>query len=339
MIPRVAVIIPFYQVQKGLLQKAISSIVAQVDSEAEFIVIVVDDSSPVSAMQEIDALKLDKEVEIILDRQENGGPGSARNRGIEIALQHRATFVAFIDSDDVWDPLHIQSALRCMSREGSDWYFSDILNDGVSSLGGWPRAKKFLNSCAAKGMDCVNLKREIAVEIIAAECWPHISASVFDSSILSHVRFDTRFRRACEDQLFFLNAALASKMVTMSNSVAGERGAGISIYRETMAWSSSNGPARMIEELAYRSMIFRDLRIPIRSKIKLMWSGVAKLTHLWFVIFWNLRHGKNMVSEALNDLRVKAPVFLFISPISLLMVPFYFFVMKLKSWSLMKGGA
>lgn len=339
MFPRVAVIIPFYQTQKGLLQRAISSIAGQIISGIEFLVIVVDDSSPVPATCEIDELQIDRDVKIIVERQENGGPGAARNRGIEIALANGAGFVAFIDSDDVWSSCHIKNALTSMSREGSDWYFSDIVNDGKSSLEVWPGARKIKRNLSGREIDFINLERASAVKIIAAECWPHISSSVFHARVLIHVRFDTKFRRACEDQLFFLNAALASKVITMSIAMAGERGAGVSIYRETMAWASTNGPARMIEELSYRNMVFGDIRLPIKSKIRLLWSGVGKVTHLWFVVFWNFRHGRDMFRETLRDLMNKAPIFLFISPVSIIIMPIYVIWMKVRARSLAKGGA
>jgi len=64
---------------------------------------------------------------VILIRQANGGCGSARNAALD-ALPSDIEWIAFLDSDDRWKPLHISRALAAL-REGYDFVFVKVLHD------------------------------------------------------------------------------------------------------------------------------------------------------------------------------------------------------------------
>lgn len=92
---KVSVIIPFYSTKSGLLLRSVESVLNQSISNIE--VIVIDDHSPVTAVQELASLK-DSRVSIIRhDKNTNGG--IARNTGIDNAS---GEFIAFLDYDDIW---------------------------------------------------------------------------------------------------------------------------------------------------------------------------------------------------------------------------------------------
>jgi glycosyltransferase involved in cell wall biosynthesis len=92
--PLVSVVIPAYNASHTI-SRAIDSVLAQSYKVLE--VIVVDDGSGDNlgaALQKYgDAVRL--------LRQDNAGPGAARNRG---ATEARGEFLAFLDSDDFWHP-------------------------------------------------------------------------------------------------------------------------------------------------------------------------------------------------------------------------------------------
>jgi len=91
---RVSVIIPTYN-RADLLKEAIDSVLEQ--TWREFEVIVVDDGSTDATG---DAVRpYGGRVRYVY--KENGGPSSARNVGIREA---KGTYVAFLDSDDLWEP-------------------------------------------------------------------------------------------------------------------------------------------------------------------------------------------------------------------------------------------
>ena len=54
--------------------------------------------------------------------KENGGQGSARNRGIKSSV---GKYIAFLDADDLWLPDKLQVQLSLLSEKGADLVFSD----------------------------------------------------------------------------------------------------------------------------------------------------------------------------------------------------------------------
>ncbi len=103
----VSVIVPCYRCSLTI-ERAISSIVLQVQKPAE--VILIDDASGDETLNVIQALEKQYSGWIkVVSLSVNVGAASARNSGWEIATQ---PYIAFLDSDDAWHPrkLEIQYA-------------------------------------------------------------------------------------------------------------------------------------------------------------------------------------------------------------------------------------
>lgn len=92
--PLFSVIIPTYN-RVELQRQALASVLAQTFTDYE--VIVVDDGSTDRTWEELQALGQ----RIHALRQDNAGPGVARNLGAKYAT---GDYLAFLDSDDVWFP-------------------------------------------------------------------------------------------------------------------------------------------------------------------------------------------------------------------------------------------
>lgn len=91
--PEISIIVPVYNVEK-YLKRCIDSILNQ--SFTDFELILVDDGSTDNSGKIIDEYALkDKRIKVI--HKENGGQGSARNRGLDIA---KGNYIGFVDSDD-----------------------------------------------------------------------------------------------------------------------------------------------------------------------------------------------------------------------------------------------
>jgi glycosyltransferase involved in cell wall biosynthesis len=106
--PRVSAVIATYN-RAHLVGNAIKSILGQTYENIE--VIVVDDGSTDGTQ---DMLKrFGDQVRVI--RQDNAGPGAARNRGIAAAT---GEIVAFLDSDDLWLPERIERQVALLQRAG-----------------------------------------------------------------------------------------------------------------------------------------------------------------------------------------------------------------------------
>lgn len=106
----VSFIVPVYRCEDSL-RRCAESILGQTYGDLELIL--VDDGSPDDSGALCDRLaREDSRVRVI--HKENGGPSSARNRGLEEA---RGTYVQFVDSDDYIDPDMTQRMVQRMEQE------------------------------------------------------------------------------------------------------------------------------------------------------------------------------------------------------------------------------
>jgi glycosyltransferase involved in cell wall biosynthesis len=116
--PQISVIIPTYNCAQ-YLPEAVDSVLAQTYSDYE--IIVIDDGSTDNTNEVIKPYIERKLVRYI--RQENGGPGSARNCG---HTHSNGQFIAFLDSDDAMTPDSLEKRISlALSSPEIDFIFSD----------------------------------------------------------------------------------------------------------------------------------------------------------------------------------------------------------------------
>ena len=104
--PTVTAVIPAYNAEK-FISDAIQSALAQTFAIAE--IIVVDDGSPDRTAEVAAGFPRTRVI-----RRPNGGPGAARNTGIQAAS---GEWIALLDSDDVWDPRKTEMQLQCVTPD------------------------------------------------------------------------------------------------------------------------------------------------------------------------------------------------------------------------------
>jgi len=138
-VPQISVVVPFYD-NEDLLGDCLQSIAAQTFADLE--VIMVDDgSADGSAVIAQRMAAADPRFRLI--RVRNGGPGYARNRGIEHAS---GEFLAFVDADDML-PSHAYEILHhTLLGSGSDFASGNVLRVGPSGT-----HQSALHSKAIKG--------------------------------------------------------------------------------------------------------------------------------------------------------------------------------------------
>jgi len=139
---KIAVVIPYYQREPGILRRALNSVCAQVGLEA-LSVFVVDDASPVPAVAELESIDLPEWVKVTVLQRSNGGPGAARNTALD-ALGADIRYVAFLDSDDEWTQRHLFNAVSALET-GADVYFADLLQLGAD-VSAFSRAGQMVSS-------------------------------------------------------------------------------------------------------------------------------------------------------------------------------------------------
>jgi hypothetical protein len=109
--PTVSVVVPCYTAV-WFVAEALGSVFAQSFSDYE--VIVVDDGS--TDTERLEAVLLPHRARIRYIRQQNRGPAGARNTGI---LHGTGTYVAFLDSDDVWLPHFLSEHVALLDGDPS----------------------------------------------------------------------------------------------------------------------------------------------------------------------------------------------------------------------------
>jgi glycosyltransferase involved in cell wall biosynthesis len=107
---RVSVVIPLYN-KARYVRRALDSIAAQTFTDFE--VIVVDDGSTDESASVVESYD-DARFRIV--RQENAGPGAARNRG---ATEASGEMLAFLDADDEWLPRYLEASVQLLDETGA----------------------------------------------------------------------------------------------------------------------------------------------------------------------------------------------------------------------------
>lgn len=111
--PRVSVVMPCYN-RADSVRHAIDSVLAQTCSDLELVI--VDDASTDETPEIIaEVASGEPRIRVILSER-NAGPGVARNTGIAAA---RGQWIAFIDSDDWYEPQRLEILLDEAERQGS----------------------------------------------------------------------------------------------------------------------------------------------------------------------------------------------------------------------------
>jgi hypothetical protein len=109
--PRVSVIIPLFN-KAPFIGRALQSVAAQTFADSE--VIVVDDGSSDGGAKIVEQFN-DARVRLI--KQDNAGPGAARNRGLAEA---QGELIAFLDADDEWLPEFLADGVRLLDEGQSN---------------------------------------------------------------------------------------------------------------------------------------------------------------------------------------------------------------------------
>ncbi len=102
-----SIVVPLYNKGK-FIERALSSVLAQTAPPVE--IIVVDDGSSDDSAERVSRFS-DSRIKLV--RQENLGPGAARNAGLSLA---RGKYVAFLDADDEYLPSFLEAGVSLLEK-------------------------------------------------------------------------------------------------------------------------------------------------------------------------------------------------------------------------------
>ncbi|HEY2990149.1 MAG TPA: glycosyltransferase family A protein [Candidatus Binatia bacterium] len=184
--PTVSVIIPAYNTA-AYIRETLDSVFRQPCPDYEAIVI--NDGSP-------DTEELERALEPYRDRivyinQENRGPGGARNTGIRAA---RGRYVAFLDSDDFWEPDYLAAQLAVLEADVTvDVVYPDAIYFGDTTDNG----RRFMELTPSEGEvtfeSLVTQTCNVMVSVLARRDTV-VRAGMFDESFKASEDFDLWLR-------------------------------------------------------------------------------------------------------------------------------------------------
>ena len=268
---KIAVIIPYYQKKQGILQRALNSIAGQSDFEHIDEIVVIDDGSPIPAKDELKNLSGKLSVKITVLEQPNGGVSKARNAGLKYLANKATNIVAFLDSDDIWEPEHIRSMLLAFDQ-GADFYFSNFcqLNQTV---GAFERAKRInFEDHLLIDDELYHYQGDMLEQILTGNLigTPTVGYR-FDK--YSSLRFQENLSFAGEDYLFWLDIAEKKPKILFSKALNVVCLEGVNIF-SSAKWGSKHLSLRLRDEICFRKKVLQsytlteDTRAGLGKKIK-----------------------------------------------------------------------
>jgi succinoglycan biosynthesis protein ExoW len=222
------VVIPFYQKEPGILRRALRSIFEQ--TYQNFDIIIVDDESPLPADVELAEADQTWMSRISVIRQPNGGPGAARNTGLD-AVPAETTYVALLDSDDIWLPNHLQNAFDGMTRFGAECYWASMqASEEFYYHFGMAELEQSEGGTRLSEKPLVIEMPDLASIMLKNWSFLHLTCMVMARPVFATVRFEPTLRLAAEDVLFFCDCILKAKRTILCDEPGAARGMGINIF-------------------------------------------------------------------------------------------------------------
>lgn len=263
---KVSVIVPYYQRKPGILRRALSSVLRQRLMEGVSVqVVVVDDGSPSPARMEVDDLPLEPPFSMTVIKQDNGGVGAARNTGLD-SIDPSSTYVAFLDSDDIWDEDHLQQGIAALDT-GYDIYFCDHRRTGYHGsyfAACSPRIREFAERTQQNG--CAEIPVDALVDAVLKDFPTQASTVVFRRNLCPDLRFEPSLRSAGEDVLFFSQLVSNAQKACFSPKVMVECGDGVNLYFGNFHWDSPKRLAIAYDQIAAHSQIVQRVRLAPQTR-------------------------------------------------------------------------
>ncbi len=311
--PDIAAVIPHFQRKPGLLPQAVRSVFAQTLAD-RIVVVICDDGSPVSAELEIRGLVDLPQNRMIIVHQPNAGAGAARNNALN-CLPAGVRYVAFIDSDDVWRPTHIERAVKALQL-GCDAYFADFIAVGHPNIGNMQRIGSLLPA------DNPLLDSEWRLHELGVSALEHIvsdgggliqtSTVVYNYKKFPALRFREEFYNG-QDFFFWMDLSELGAKFAFSFDILVDNGEGINIYQAS-GWGTDKSLQRIRNELFVWTSVSRFYALNER----LAKANKVTIRHLQESVgrdlLHRMRHRKPIAWKLVRDILRMAPSTLWVAP-------------------------
>ena len=194
---RISVIVPVHN-RAHTLERALRSILHQ--TVPVFEILVIDDGSTDRSAELVHDVG-DPRIRYVF--QSNGGAGSARNRGLDLA---RGDWIAFLDSDDWWGESRIASAVAALRSDPA----IDLMQANRLYVEGDSSVRQGIRMSATQLVDATNLLSGFLIKT---------SAVVIRRDLIERHRL--RFpvdQNTCEDYHLFWRALLFARRIAFTEA-------------------------------------------------------------------------------------------------------------------------
>jgi len=266
--PRVAVVIPFFQVQSGVLRRAVASALEQ-ECDGDFEIIVIDDASPCSAESEIRDFMDAHPAKIRVFRNAvNAKQGAARNRALD-ALSPDTEYVALLDSDDEWTGNHLGNAVAALDR-GYDFYFADHyqLHQKVSAFNRNDAIDVEEHPLVAGTDGLREFRGDMFGQIIHRNVLS-VSTTVYRARKFPDLRFPTEYTITGEEYMFWLGLAKRTNRIVFSTKSDCRYGEGVNVYSGTR-WEHPRILEKIYDEIRFRKVVASRFELTTLQKRDLL---------------------------------------------------------------------
>jgi succinoglycan biosynthesis protein ExoW len=253
MTPTIAVVIPFFQRESGILNRSLVSISAQKYPTECIYVLVVDDGSPVAAEDELVLFPPPDGLRVRVIKQANAGPNEARNNALE-HLEDSTDLVAFLDSDDEWIGAHLARAVKALTA-GYSAYFANLYHLG-DDTNEFEKAKRINPSAhPAVGNDpSLRAYSGDMVHQIATANIIFMPSLVISVKALGAARFPQGHRHGGGDYLYWMELIRHGATFVFSTEPEVRCGKGINMWYGS-GWGTDGMALRLLDEARFRRRV------------------------------------------------------------------------------------
>ncbi len=296
---KVAVIIPFFQRESGILARALASIGNQNYPDDALYVIVVDDCSPISAETELQTCPPPAGLRVkVVQQPKNSGPNEARNAGL-LNLEPDTQIVAYLDSDDEWVGAHLARAAQAL-ESGYNAYFANLYHLG-DTVNEFEKAKRVHPTDHPMVGDDPTLRayQGDMVHQIATANIIFMPSLVIDVAALGQARFPQAHRHGGGDYLYWMDLIQHGAKFAFSTEPEVRCGSGINMWYGS-GWGTDGYAMRLVDEARFRKTVLIKYatsdatRLSLRNRLAQLQVGMLQ------DVVHRTRHGKKTNWQAIR---------------------------------------
>jgi succinoglycan biosynthesis protein ExoW len=278
--PKIAVVIPFFQRESGILNRSLVSIADQGYPSDAIYVLIVDDGSPIGAEEELRHLPAPAGLRTRVIRQANAGPNEARNTALA-QLEPGTDLVAYLDSDDEWMGDHLQRAVRALGA-GYSAYFANLFHLGDNT-------NEFEKARRVTPADHPMVGNDPTLRAYQGDMVHQISTAniIFMPSLviavaaLGAARFPQAHRHGGGDYLYWMDLIEHGATFVFSTEPEVRCGKGINMWYGS-GWGTDGMALRLLDEARFRRRVLvqyaktRETKRCLRVRLAELQAGMLQ---------------------------------------------------------------